>query len=86
MLRHHVVRVRLTDGRTLELSPGHPTADGRTFGDLVAGGTLDGASIASVETIPYGYANTYDILPASSTGDYFAAGLRVGSTLSVAGR
>ncbi|MCA9517257.1 MAG: hypothetical protein KC635_20095, partial [Myxococcales bacterium] len=29
---HHVVRVVLDGGAVLEISPGHPTADGRTFG------------------------------------------------------
>jgi hypothetical protein len=39
---HHVVRVHASDGRVLELSPGHPTADGRTFADLRVGTHLDG--------------------------------------------
>lgn len=38
---HHVVRVTLANGAVLEISPRHPTADGRTFGDLHAGDTLD---------------------------------------------
>jgi hypothetical protein len=79
--RHRVVRVVLESTRTLEISAGHPTADGRTFGDLRAGGRLDSATIQSAEVVPYGHEYTYDILPASSSGDYFAAGLRIGSTL-----
>jgi len=79
---HHVVRVTLADGRVLEISPGHPTADGRTFGDLVAGGKLDAEHwVQSVELIPYASDATYDILPASSTGTYYAAGALIGSTL-----
>ena len=39
--QHRVVRVALQDGRVLQISPGHPTADGRTFGDLLAGDRLD---------------------------------------------
>jgi len=50
---HHVVRVLTSDGRLLELSPGHPTADGHTFADLRAGNHLDGVAIASVDLVPY---------------------------------
>jgi hypothetical protein len=79
---HRVVRVVLEDGRVLEISPGHPTADGRTFGDLLAGSKLDIAhSVHSAELVPYAYDATFDILPASSTGTYFAAGALIGSTL-----
>ena len=79
---HHVVRMKVTDGRTLEISPGHPTADGRTFGDLRPGTKLDGVAIESVELVPYGHPFTYDILPASKSGSYFAAGMLIGSTLT----
>jgi len=80
--RHRVVRVVLEDGRVLEISPGHPTADGRTFGDLLVGSKLDTAhSVLSAEIVPYTYDATFDILPASSTGTYFAAGALIGSTL-----
>jgi Hint domain len=79
---HHVMRVVLDDGRVLEVSPGHPTADGRTFGELRAGSLLDSQHrVVSAELVPYRYAATYDILPASSTGAYFAAGALIGSTL-----
>jgi hypothetical protein len=78
---HHVVRVVFRDGRVLEISEGHPTADGRTFGDLRAGGLLDSHEITSVEVVPYTYPFTYDVLPGSKTGTYFAGGALVGSTL-----
>ncbi|HEY1534302.1 MAG TPA: Hint domain-containing protein [Polyangiaceae bacterium] len=79
--QHHVVRVVLAEGRVLQISPGHPTADGRTFGDLVAGGRLDAEHwVQSAELVPYAYDATYDILPASSTGTYYAAGAQIGST------
>jgi len=80
---HRVMRVVLDDGRVLEISPGHPTADGRTFADLLPGSKLDAAhSVVSAELVPYAYEATFDILPASSTAAYFAAGALVGSTLS----
>ena len=80
--QHHVVRVRLTNGRVLEVSAPHPTADGRRFADLRSGGSLGGQAIQSVEIIPYAHEATYDILPASDTGTYFAAGVQIGSTLA----
>jgi hypothetical protein len=79
---HHVVRVTLATGAVLEVSPRHPTADGRTFGDLYAGGKLDGVTIAAVETIPYAHPFTYDILPASETHAYYAGGALIGTTMS----
>src|SRR5688572_24998829 len=42
---HQIVRVVLSDGRELWASPGHPTADGRTLGELKIGDFLDGAHI-----------------------------------------
>lgn len=78
---HQVVRVKLAGGRTLEMSAGHPTADGRTFGDLRPGTMLDGTIVESLEMVPYTHPFTYDILPASQSGNYFAAGKLIGSTL-----
>jgi hypothetical protein len=78
---HHVVRVALASGAVLEISPRHPTADGRTFGELRVGELLDGVRIASVELIPYAHPYTYDLLPLSDTGTYYAGGARIGSTL-----
>jgi hypothetical protein len=40
---HEVARLMLSDGRSVLVSPGHPTADGRRVGDLRAGDELDGA-------------------------------------------
>ena len=80
--RHSVVRVVLETGATLEISALHPTADGRTFGVLESGDQLDGVGIASATTVPYSHDATYDILPDSDTGAYFAGGVLVGSTLA----
>jgi len=80
---HHVIRVALESGALLEMSPGHPTADGRRFADLQEGDLLDGMEVLSVDTVPYPHGFTYDILPDSDTGTYFAAGTLVGSTLEM---
>ena len=77
---HDVMRIRLDSGRTLFISAPHPTSDG-TVGDLTPGATLEGPTVMEAELVPYGELHTYDILPASETGTYFAAGALLGSTL-----
>jgi hypothetical protein len=79
---HRVARVKLASGTILEISPIHPTADGRTFADLNAGGRLDGVELVSVEIVPFQGKFTHDILPSSDTGSYFAGGVLIGSTLA----
>ena len=79
---HVVRRVTLATGAALEISGGHPTADGRLFENLRAGDMLDGVAIESVSTEPYAHPYTHDILPDSDTGAYFAAGALIGSTLA----
>jgi hypothetical protein len=82
VVRHQVMRVILTDGSVLEISPGHPTADGHTFAELVPGSALDESHrVVSAELVPYRYHRTYDILPATPSGTYFAAGALIGSTI-----
>lgn len=82
---HAVVRVVLASGRVIEISASHPTTDGGSLGALAPGDLLGDARVESVSMIPYAHAFTYDILPASDTGAYFAAGALVGSTLAVTG-
>jgi hypothetical protein len=81
---HHVVRAVLDSGAVLEISGRHPTADGRLFADLRAGDLLHGRRVVEVTTIAYQHSHTYDILPASDSGSYFASGALVGSTLAPA--
>ncbi len=78
---HTVMRIELANGSTLKISPGHPTADGRFIGDLKPGDILGGVAIIGAELVPYGSTHTYDILPASDSGVYFAGGVPIGSTL-----
>ncbi len=78
---HEVVRLVLSDGRIVLVSPGHPTADGRHVGDLHAGDTIGGALVASSERVAYSGGFTYDVLPAGVTGAYWANGVLLGSTL-----
>ena len=78
---HEVVRMRLTDGRSVTASPGHPLADGRSIGDLRIGDVVDGSTIVDVERLPYGDGRTYDLIASGATGAYFAGGIPLGSTL-----
>lgn len=78
---HTVVTVRLSDGREVTTSPGHPTADGRILGDLRPGDGLDGAVVEKTDRVLYMGGYTYDILPAGDTGYYRANGILLSSTL-----
>jgi hypothetical protein len=78
---HSVIRLRLSDGRAVTVSPGHPTADGIPLGTLRTGDSLDGAVVSGAETIPYGGGFVYDLLPSGATGQYRANGVLLGSTL-----
>jgi hypothetical protein len=78
---HLMVQLLLADGRNLLVSPGHKTADGRPAGTLKAGDELDGSTITRAELVPYQGARTYDLLPGGPTGQYWANGILLSSTL-----
>ena len=80
---HRVIRVVLADGRAVVASPGHPTGDGRRIGELDPGDLLDGSRVMTMDLIPY-VGDTWDLLPLSSTGQYWADGVLLGSTLASA--
>jgi len=80
--RHQVIHIVLSDGRELWASPGHPTADGKTLGDLKVNDLLDEAQVVKVEPIRYTGIATYDLLPSGVTGFYWANGILIGSTLA----
>jgi len=77
-----VVKVELSDARTITASPNHPTADNKALGNYEVGDTLDGALIISIEYIPYTENATFDILPAGSTGLYWVNSILLKSTLT----
>jgi hypothetical protein len=79
---HQVVEVRLAHGVLLQITPAHPTADGRSFADLRRGDRLDGVLVEAVRVVPYGQDFTYDILPDSDSGAYVAGGVLIGSALA----
>lgn len=78
---HRMVHLVLADGRILDVSPGHPLADGRSVGDLRAGDLVDGSQVDSTSLVAYDGGFTFDLLPDSATGTYWANGILLGSTL-----
>jgi hypothetical protein len=78
---HLMVHLVLADGRELLASPGHRTADGRPLGSLAEGEALDGSTIVRWELVPYASERTYDLLPEGPSGDYWADGIPLSSTL-----
>jgi len=78
---HVMVHLILKDGRELYASPGHPTTDGRTLGQLKVGDSLDGSVVMVAQLVPYNQSYTYDLLPAGDTGFYWADGILIASTL-----
>lgn len=78
---HYVVHLTLLDGRELIASPGHKISDGRTLGSLSAGDRVDGSLVKSTTLISYSEAYTYDILPQSVSGKYWANGVLLQSTI-----
>ena len=80
--RHRIVELKLAHGATLRISPRHPTADGRHFADLAPGDFVDGVRVIGASLVDYDQPFTYDILPDSDSGTYFAGGTLIGSTLS----
>ena len=81
--RSHIVpQILLDNGQVLQISARHPTADRRTFGDLREGDKIGDLRVKAVELVTYEHPFTYDILPASDTGFYFASGALIGSTLA----
>src|ERR1700674_5905270 len=58
-----ILRITLSDGRVVEVSPGHPTVTGKRVGDLRVGDVLDGSRVTTVDELPFAGA-TWDLLPA----------------------
>ncbi|MEP6680434.1 MAG: Hint domain-containing protein [Chloroflexota bacterium] len=79
---HRVVHLTLDDGRTLDVSPGHPLPDGRRLGDLRPGDLVDGATVVSADLVAYAGGATFDLLASGVEGSYWANGILIASTLA----
>jgi hypothetical protein len=78
---HMVVRLELSDGRTVTASPGHPLAGAGTIGGLAPGERYDGAVVTGATLVRYA-GTTWDLVPSGPSGIYFADGVPLASTLS----
>jgi hypothetical protein len=78
---HLMLWLALSDGRVLVAAGAHPAADGTFLRQLHIADQYDGATVASMEWVPSMASMTLDLLPAGSTGTYWANGILVGSTL-----
>ncbi len=78
---HEVVHLVLSDGRMVDVSPGHRLPDGRRLGELRPGDPVDGATVVSAMLEAYEAGATFDLLPTGPTGTYWANGILLASTL-----
>jgi len=83
---HKMVHVVLENGRELWVSPGHRTVDDHSIGDLKKGDFLGGGRIIRIQEEAYNQSATYDVLPSGATGNYWANGILIGSTLANIGQ
>lgn len=81
VVNHRVLHVTFENGRSIDMTAEHPLADGRPLSALQPGSELLGGTVLRLHSVPYRHAATYDILPDSTSGAYFASGVLVGSTL-----
>lgn len=78
---HQVVHLVMADNREVWVSPNHPLVNGQSVGSLKVGDVYDGSRIIVAALVQYWDNYTYDILPDSATGQYWADGILLGSTL-----
>jgi hypothetical protein len=78
---HRMTILTTEDGCKLTVSGTHPDSGGAPVASLHVGEVIGGKRIASITSEPYELRTTYDILPDSSTGAYWANGILIGSTL-----
>jgi hypothetical protein len=76
-----VAAITLEDGRHLVVSPNHPSSEYKSLGEYRVGQVLDGSIIRESQLQPYSAQFTYDLLPDTRGGLYWADGILVGSTL-----
>ena len=76
-----ILRISLEDGRMLEASPGHPSAEMKALSEYRVGDILSGGRINMIEPQIYNKGATYDLLPGGDSGLYWANGVLLKSTL-----
>ncbi len=78
---YRALSLTLEDGRTITASPGHPSAEGKRLDQYGVGDQLDGSTVIGMELVRYEERQTYDLLPDSATGVYWANGIKLKSTI-----
>lgn len=78
---HLMVRITLRDGRSVTAAPSHPDASGTALWSLRSGDPLDGSVVERVDLFASRASATVDLLPAGTTGAYWANGVLLGSTI-----
>ncbi|OGM14020.1 hypothetical protein A3D84_02825 [Candidatus Woesebacteria bacterium RIFCSPHIGHO2_02_FULL_42_20] len=76
-----IAHILLADGKELSASSGHPLGDGRLVGQIKDSDYIAGVKVIKVESKLYNQHYTYDILPSGGTGEYWANGILLKSTL-----
>lgn len=79
---HRVSHLVLSDGRKLDVSPNHPNTSGNPVSLLKPGDIYDKSVVLENSLLPYWDLFTYDLLPDSETGFYFANSILLKSTLT----
>lgn len=79
---HMMLKVTTIDNTTIIVSPEHPDRNGIPLIKALRNLDLNQVNIKNVELIKYKNKFTYDILPEGETGNYWANGILLGSTLS----
>jgi hypothetical protein len=77
-----LVHILLVDGRELTASAPHELADGRSIGSLQAGDRVQGSLVVRIDVFDDSFGRTYDLLPSGITGEYWADGILLRSTLA----
>lgn len=77
-----LIRVALADGRQVTASAPHEIADGRSLGSLRVGDEIQGLAITELAVVDDSLGFTYDLLPSGQTGEYWADGILMRSTLN----
>lgn len=79
-----LIHVVLADGRHITASGPHEIADGRPLGSLRVGDEIQGVAIMQLDAVDDSFGFTYDLLPSGATGEYWADGILMRTTLNTA--
>ena len=78
---YRALAITLDDGRMIQASPGHPSAEGKPLSEYRLGDSLDGSKVIKTELVSYQGGQTYDLLPSTGAGLYWGNNILLKSTL-----